>query len=219
MWKKIKDFRTWYREPKHKALIVFPFYFLFFLFIFTMFQFHPEEEIPSEPKEDPKTQTNYAATYQITYTEEADEPIKELTVEEKRVNQVHTFLVMPLQKEYYMEDDLLYEENGESWQETTFSIPFENLTLEKIEKMKDLGEEVYTTEYQSGEKEVQYEIPISSFSKIYKEKEEIPGKVLLTIKEKENVQNVVLDLTEYQQFIIEITYSDYNKIKEEELLE
>ena len=205
------------KDPKKRSLIAFPAYFLFFVLVFTVFRFKaPENGQIDNNNLKTTSYQNYTSLYKINFTNDSDEPNKSMTINSKRYHNMEDYQLAETGEDYFREDDTLYLDNKKV---DNFSIDLPKLTQEYIEKYIMRGEEIYKTEYNDGTVEKAYEISLSSFSELYGEKTLQDGVVKIKVKKQNNqIENVYLDMSTYYFVKIEINYSNYGDVKEEDVL-
>lgn len=213
----IHKFIEFYKDPKKRSLIALPAYFLFFVFVFTIFRFKtPEVREVQNSGIKTNSNQNYYATYDITFANSSDEPIKNMKIHSKRYKNMEYYQIDLTNEKYFRKDDTLYYEGKKV---DNFSIQLPKLTQEYFQKYIEKSKEIYKTEYNDGKVERAYEIPLSIFSEIYDEKVNREDIVTIKVKkQKEKIENIYIDMKSYYLMEIEINYSNYNEAKEEDVM-
>ena len=216
----MKKFIEFYQDPKKRILVAGPIYILFFVFVFTQFQFGAPSNISKEPETKQISKNNYTSIYKIHFLKPSDEPSSLLTISSKRYENMELYFVSETKEQYYREDNTLYLQKEETFEEVDhFSISLEKLTQENIQKYIEQGKEIYKTEFADGSIEKAYEITISNFSEMYDEKINQEGIITIKVKkDKNNINNISMDMKDAYFMEIEISYDNYGQVSEDEVL-
>lgn len=215
----IKFFVDAYQNPWKRLVLYIIVFGAFFFYIFTTFQFGPlpVQEVESDQNLTSTTSLdNYRSTYHIQFLESIG-GMKDITLNAVRFGDDEVYKSKDLNDHLYREKEEIYADStGEI---SDFVIHLESFVQEKWKEYQKVGTQSYKTEYRDGKVETAYEIPLSDFSQIYDEKVKQKGTIILKIIEKDQIESVSLDMSDYYLVKIDIEYQDYNQVTEEDVLD
>lgn len=201
------------KDPRKKSLTLLGLYAIFFIFVFLVLSSSstPTKGADTEltsAKDNYKEMTSY--TYKITYT---DNNLINVIDGTYRLN---TSLFTYNTNKYYLESDLLYFIDTNSYYLTNIEYNVKKLFNNNLSTILDSLQEESITTYNDGRKKTSYILDANIFNNYYFETESnYETNIGIEIIEENNfITHIIIDLTSLNINLtkIDVEYSDINKI-------
>ncbi len=231
---KSSKYREFFQTERGKAVLFFAFYVIFFIVIAILFRTsRPDSHLKTE-KEQLLNEVNYQ--YKLDLLENENYHYKYLITigtnislyegDHLKNQEMFQMIGKDASKRYFREGSLFVEEVNGQWIQT--ENPYQLKEFYDVEKIKTLLEKatfVSKTEYQNGKNELKFSLTTEEIKNIFKENfigNSSENEIIVRLDENKNIVGLLYNIENYYlqkekvdtDVHIEITYTNFGKIKE-----